>query len=71
MQDYLEFLTHEQVVELTGTHTKARQIANLRQNGIRFTVKANGWPAVTVAAVLGTIPAKEVSAPAWRPRKAD
>lgn len=49
----IEFLSHEQVCELTGAKSKAAQIKNLKLNGIRHTIKVSGWPCVTVAAVLG------------------
>ncbi|NWA24079.1 DUF4224 domain-containing protein [Pseudomonas gingeri] len=49
----IEFLTHEEVCELTGSHLKAGQINNLKQNNIRHTIKVSGWPCVTVAAIVG------------------
>jgi hypothetical protein len=65
----IEFLTHEQVCELTGASRRKAQIDNLTANNIRHTIKVCGWPCVTVAAVLGTgsdagIEA-EPEAPAW------
>ncbi|MGH8419968.1 MAG: DUF4224 domain-containing protein [Pseudomonas sp.] len=49
----IDFLTHEQVCELTGASRRAAQIENLKLNKIRHTIKVNGWPCVTAAAVLG------------------
>lgn len=65
----LEFLTHAQVCELTGARTKAGQISNLKKNGIRHSIKMNGWPAVTTDAVIATTPA-EAKPAVWTPRKA-
>ncbi|WP_288082194.1 DUF4224 domain-containing protein [Pseudomonas sp.] len=62
------FLTKPEIAELTGAGTKGGQIAVLKRNGIRHTIKASGWPCVTRDAVLGTQAAKEK--PAWQPRKA-
>ncbi|WP_122734896.1 DUF4224 domain-containing protein, partial [Pseudomonas viridiflava] len=42
----IEFLSHEEVCELTGARTKAGQIAVLARNGIRHTIKRTGWPCV-------------------------
>lgn len=63
----IEFLTHEQVCELTGARTRKAQIGNLVSNGIRHSIKVNGWPSVTVAAVEGYAPSviDEPPAPAW------
>lgn len=65
----IEFLTHEQVCELTGAKTKKGQIDNLVRNSIRHSVKVNGWPCVTVAAVEGyALHAEEEPAvPTWVP----
>jgi hypothetical protein len=65
----IEFLTHAQVCELTGARTKAGQIAVLARNGIRHTVKRNGWPCVIASALIG---AKEQlkQHSGWQPRKA-
>lgn len=64
----IEFLTHEEVCELTGARTKAGQILNLKKNGVRHTIKVNGWPCVTVFAVTGQgdAPAAEEK-PKWVP----
>jgi hypothetical protein len=62
----IEFLSHEQVIELTGSHLKAGQIKNLKQNRIRHTIKVSGWPCVTVAAVVGIEKPKEkAEEPVW------
>lgn len=63
------FLSHDEVAELTGARLKARQIQVLKQNGIRHTIKASGWPCVARAAVLGS-QATQNEKPAWQPRKA-
>lgn len=74
MNDDDLFLSLAQIKELTGAGTRETVLANLRQNGIRHTVKANGWPAVTFAAVLGTVYEPRGAAgkkPAkWSPNKA-
>lgn len=65
----IEFLSHEEVCQLTGARTKAGQIANLKRNGIRHSIKVNGWPSVTANAVMAVGPAvAEVQA--WKSRKA-
>ena len=63
------FLSHKEVCELTGAGTKAGQIRILVANGVRHTIKANGWPCVARAAVLGSQAAQNEK-PAWQPRKA-
>lgn len=65
----VEFLTHEEVCELTGAKTKAGQVRVLKQNGIRHTLKMNGWPAVTTHAVTGES-SKEPAVIPWKPNKA-
>lgn len=66
----IEFLSHEEVCELTGAHTKAGQITVLSRNGIRHTIKRNGWPCVITASLLDNrAPSKQV-VPDWQPRKA-
>lgn len=63
----VEFLSHDQVCELTGAKTKAGQIIVLKRNGIRHTIKRNGWPCVIASALTGeTITTSEK--PAWKPR---
>ena len=41
------FFTESEMQALTGAIKPSKQIENLRNNGIRFTVKANGHPALT------------------------
>lgn len=66
----IEFLSHAEVCELTGARTKAGQITVLRKNGIRHTIKMNGWPCV-IASSLTQDAAKQQKEPAtWQPRKA-
>ncbi|TLP74737.1 DUF4224 domain-containing protein [Pseudomonas nitroreducens] len=64
----IEFLTHEEICELTGARTKAGQVRVLKQNGIRHYIKMNGWPAVTVHAVTGE-QSKEPAAIPWKSSK--
>ena len=65
----IQFLSHEEVCELTGARTKAGQILNLKKNGVRHTIKVNGWPSVTAMAVnaVGTFEAEKL---VWKSRKA-
>lgn len=49
------FLTDEQRVELTARQTKRGQVAWLRENGIPFALRADGWPVVATAAVLARL----------------
>ncbi|WP_024643730.1 DUF4224 domain-containing protein [Pseudomonas syringae] len=65
----IEFLSHEEVCQLTGARTKQRQIDNLKRNGIRHTIKVNGWPSVTAGAVTNTGASVPEHA-RWQPRKA-
>ncbi|VVP79066.1 hypothetical protein PS928_00539 [Pseudomonas fluorescens] len=65
----IQFLSHDEVCELTGARTKAGQILNLKKNGVRHTIKMNGWPSVTAMAVTA-VGMFEVEKPAWTPRKA-
>ncbi|MFE1816450.1 DUF4224 domain-containing protein [Metapseudomonas otitidis] len=65
----ISFLTHEEVCQLTGARQKAGQIKALIRNGIRHTIKRNGWPCVTTAAIIGS-PEQRVMREKWQPRKA-
>jgi hypothetical protein len=65
----IEFLSHEEVCQLTGARTKAGQITNLKRNGIRHTIKVNGWPSVTANAVTAVGPVQPET-PSWKSRKA-
>ena len=62
-------LSRAEIVELCRTPRKARQLAFLRQNGIRHYLDAYGWPVVTRAAVEGVKEAAPAT-PGWRPNKA-
>ena len=64
----IEFLSHEEVCQLTGARSKVAQITNLKRNGIRHTIKVSGWPCVTTVAVTAAGPVIEQLA--WQPRKA-
>ena len=46
-------LSRTEIAELCRTPCRARQLAFLRQNGIRHYLDAYGWPVVTRAAVEG------------------
>jgi hypothetical protein len=65
----IQFLSHTEVCELTGARTKAGQILNLKKNGVRHTIKVNGWPSVTALAVTA-VGMFEPEKPVWKPRKA-
>jgi len=66
----IEFLTHEQVCELTAARTKAGQLTVLTRNGIRHTVKRNGWPCVTTFALTDSKQVESTMPKSWQPRKA-
>jgi len=61
----IQFLSHQEVCELT----KAGQILNLKKNGVRHTIKMNGWPSVTVMAVTA-VGMFDPEKTAWKSRKA-
>jgi|TARA_B100000700_G_scaffold324244_1_gene429922 hypothetical protein len=42
-----KFLTHEEIIQLTACKTRSGQIAILRKNGIKHSIKRDGWPVVT------------------------
>lgn len=62
-------LSREEIAEFTRAYTKARQLAFLRNNGIRHYVDNNGWPVVTLAAV-GLVDTAAKPKPEWRSNKA-
>ncbi|WP_175252906.1 MULTISPECIES: DUF4224 domain-containing protein [unclassified Pseudomonas] len=66
----IQFLSHEQVCELTGAKIRAKQIEVLRRNGIPHTIKANGWPCVIAANLLPVSKVSVAQEVAWRSRKA-
>ena len=58
------------VADYTGAHTRKRQIAVLRANGVRHIVNAAGWPVVAWATEEeGAIP-EHNKAHGWKPNKA-
>ena len=61
-------LSRDELTELCRTNRKARQLAFLRQNGIRHYLDAYGWPVVTRAAVEGEPEAENLQQP-WVPNK--
>lgn len=65
----IEFLDHHEVCALTGARTKAGQIAVLIKNGIRHTIKRNGWPCVTTEAVIATATEHRQEKTGWQPKK--
>ncbi|MNR46002.1 hypothetical protein D3C85_1649120 [compost metagenome] len=65
----IQFLSSREVCELTGAGTKAKQINNLKKNGIRHTIKETGWPCVTVMA-LTAVGMSEPEKNVWKSRKA-
>ena len=62
-------LSRSEIAALTRAQTRARQLAFLRQNGIRHYVDLHGWPVVTRAAVEGT-PERKKPTTEWMPNKA-
>lgn len=70
MSEPIVFLTHAEVCTLTGAATKAGQISVLKQNGIRHTIKRNGWPCVLASSISGAVTAPESANKSWAPRKA-
>ena len=61
-------LSREEIIEFTRAHTRARQLAFLRNNGIRHYVDNAGWPVVTLAAI-GVVSAEDPVATRrpWQP----
>ena len=64
----IHFLSHEDVCELTGARTKAGQIQVLSRNGIRHTIKRNGWPCVISASLMVTSKDLKPEKAEWQPR---
>jgi len=64
----IQFLSHEDVCELTGAKTKAGQILVLSRNGIRHTIKRNGWPCVISASLLVGKHDRQPEKVEWQPR---
>lgn len=65
----IEFLSPKEIIELTGARTKAKQIDNLKQNGVRHNIKITGWPSVTVMAITA-VGMFEPEKTVWKSRKA-
>jgi len=61
-------LSREEIAEFTRAYTRARQLAFLRNNGIRHYVDNNGWAVVTLAAI-GVDESVSPAKPAWRSNK--
>lgn len=68
MNESLE-LSRTEIAAFTRAHTRARQLAFLRQNGIRHYVDLHGWPVVTRVAIEGMPEAKKPTKE-WKPNKA-
>jgi hypothetical protein len=66
----IEFLSHEEVCLLTGARTKSGQVTVLKRNGIRHTIKLNGWPSVITAVLMGNENDQPLEKVSWQPRKA-
>ncbi|MCC7635600.1 DUF4224 domain-containing protein [Stenotrophomonas rhizophila] len=62
-------LTRDEIKALARTPLKARQLAFLRQNGIRHYIDGQGWPVVLRAAV-GPDPIPSPNIAKWWPNKA-
>lgn len=62
------FLSRDELAELTGAKTKARQIAVLQRNGIRHWINAAGQPLVPRCVLAGVAPDREQDQ-AWVPNK--
>lgn len=67
MNDSLE-LSRAEIAAFTRAHTRARQLAFLRQNGIRHYVDLHGWPVVTRTAIDGA-PETKKPEKEWKPNK--
>ena len=63
-------LSRAEIAAMTRTPLKARQLAFLRQNGIRHYVDGHGWPVVLRSAVEGNPAPAGDTAGAWKPNKA-
>ncbi len=66
--DEIHFLSHQDVCTLTGAKTKAGQVQVLKRNGIRHTIKRNGWPCVLASALTGAPVAVAAEKLKWQPR---
>jgi hypothetical protein len=64
-------LSREEIAEFTRAHTRARQLAFLRKNGIRHYVDNAGWPVVTLVAI-GVVAADDplITRKPWKSNKA-
>jgi hypothetical protein len=59
-------LSREEIAEFTRAHTRARQLAFLRNNGIRHYVDNAGWPVVALAAI-GVVEVPKEGRTPWEP----
>lgn len=60
------FLTDEEVFQLTGYQQKARQVTQLRKQGVPFFLNAASQPRVARAAIEGK-PEKMIKEKTWEP----
>lgn len=65
------FLTPDERRELTGRATKVGQKRWLRENGIPYKVRADGWPVVARAAVMCVLAPKAKGAQDEQPDLSD
>lgn len=63
-------LSKKEVRDLCRTPLKARQIAFLRQNGIRHYLDAHGFPVVLRSTIDGTQPQDQQVIKTWKSNKA-
>lgn len=47
----MQFMTRDELAELTGRKQRAKVAEWLRENGYKFDLAADGWPRVLAAAV--------------------
>ena len=58
----MTLLTQPEIIALTGAERGKKQVEVLRENGVRFIVRANGSPALTWEAVNNVIAPSHQSA---------
>jgi len=58
----MTLLTQPEIIALTGAERAKKQVEVLRENGVRFIVRANGSPALTWEAVNNIIAPSHQSA---------
>jgi len=53
------FLTRDELIELTGYHTRPKCLSWLTVNGYRYHVASDGWPRVLRSAVVERLGGKQ------------